>query len=239
MVFAAGYSSRKKELKEVISEIRSNAAKSSADEWEIEGYNSINDFVEYIKSHELLDLACIDVSNDASVTVAEWIRKNSDDTVIMIFAGVDVSPVKYMKPSIMAASLLLYPYTKEQLEKTVSDLFSYMSAKSSGESEDSFVIKTKDARQHISCDKILYFEARNKKIYLNTTQREYGFYETIDSLADQLPPYFIRCHRSFLINKRKIKSISLSQNIIELENGVTVPLSKSYKSAVKELKYDR
>lgn len=239
MFIVAGYSSRKRELKEVLQEIRANAAKSSEEDWEIKGYNSIGDFVEYIKSRELLNLACIDVSNDASVSVAEWIRKNNSDTTIMIFAGTEVSPVKYMKPSIMAASLLLYPFSHEQLEKTVYDLFRYMRSRTADNQEDTFVIKTKDARQHIPCEKIFYFEARNKKIYLNTSQREYGFYDTIDSLVEQLPSYFVRCHRGFLINKRKIKNVSLSQNIIELENDIVVPLSKSYKSVVKEINYDR
>lgn len=238
MVIAAGYSSRKKELKEVLQEIRLNAAKSSEDNWEIEGYSSIVDFVEYIKSKELLDLACIDVSNDACVSVAEWIRQSSTDTTIMIFADTQVSPVKYMKPSIMAASLLLYPFSHEQLKRTVEDLFRYMQSKTPGEKEDAFVIKTKDARQRIPYDRILYFEARDKKIYLNTAQREYGFYDTVDGLIAQLPSYFVKCHRSFLINSRKIKSVSLSQNMIELEAGITVPLSKSCKPAIKELNYD-
>jgi DNA-binding LytR/AlgR family response regulator len=64
----------------------------------------------------------------------------------------------------------------------------------------------------------------------------YGFYGTIDKLVDNLPSNFIRCHRGFIVNKYKIEKVILSQNIIYLEDGFDVPLSRSYKSLFKGMK---
>ena len=62
---------------------------------------------------------------------------------------------------------------------------------------------------------------------------EYGFYLTMDRLAEELPEQFLRCHRSFIVNSRKIRKIMLSQNLIGLEDGFDIPLSRSYKAVLK------
>lgn len=237
MAVIAGYSCQKKELKAVFDEIRLAISKITDDDLEMTGFHSINDFIEYIKGKEILDLVCVDIANDALITVAEWIRKNHTQSVIMICADSSVSPAKYMKPSIMAASLLLRPYDEQQLKNTVNDLVSYMEQNFSAKANEksSFMIKTKDTHQYIPYNKILYFEARNKKIYLNTAMQEYAFYETMDTLEKQLSDGFVRCHRGFLVNIKKIKRVNLSFNEIELENDVVIPLSKSCKAKVKEL----
>ena len=139
-----------------------------------------------------------------------------------------------MKPSIMAASLLLFPLDEGQVQTTVSDLFRYISEQSDEQKEEFFVIKSKTQHEHIPLNKIMFFESREKKLYLNTQNREYGFYDTIDSVLEKLPDGFIRCHRSFVINSKKIKKVMLSQNIVELDDGIVVPLSKSYKPVLKE-----
>lgn len=235
MSIVIGYDSQKKELDSIVSEIRGFAARYSDDDWEIEGFNSMVKFVEYAKSKEILDLVFIDVTNDAAIKVSQWVRENNKNAVILVCADLSVSPSKYMQPSIMAAALLLRPFSPEQLTQTLSELFKYISNGKENGKDDSFVIKTKESRKYVSYDSIFYFEARNKKIYLNTLKKEYGFYETIDELSKQLPDCFIRVHRSFIVNSKKIKSVYLSKNLIEMFDGVTVPLSKSYKQAIKEL----
>ena len=67
-------------------------------------------------------------------------------------------------------------------------------------------------------------------------KRELAFYETIEHLAERLPEQFVRCHRSFIVSKKRIRKVMLSKNLIELEQGMEVPLSRSYKSAFKEQK---
>ena len=81
---------------------------------------------------------------------------------------------------------------------------------------------------------IVYFESRNKKIFLGTDNEEYSFYGTLDNLEETLDDRFIRCHRSFIAAKKRISKIVLSKNIVVLDNGCEIPLSRSYKGKVKE-----
>lgn len=81
---------------------------------------------------------------------------------------------------------------------------------------------------------IYYIEAREKKIFIRTKQEEYGFYDTIENMEKKLPENFLRCHRSYIVNMSKVTAVKLSQSLIEIQNELQVPLSRSYKKTVKE-----
>ena len=65
-------------------------------------------------------------------------------------------------------------------------------------------------------------------------KEEYEFYGSIENIMQMVPDYFVRCHRSFLINIKKVRKLSLSEGVIEMTMNTAVPLSRSYKKAVKE-----
>ena len=84
---------------------------------------------------------------------------------------------------------------------------------------------------------VLYFEARNKKLYLYTQNAEIEFYDTLERLQTRLPKEFLRCHKSFVVNTAAIEEIALAQNRITLCGGrIELPISRSCKAAVKEAK---
>ena len=68
---------------------------------------------------------------------------------------------------------------------------------------------------------------------------DYPFYDTLDQLEERLAGRFLRCHRSYLVNRSKISKVYLSQNILVLSGGEEIPLSRSYKPAVKSFMSER
>ena len=92
-----------------------------------------------------------------------------------------------------------------------------------------------DGRILIEYDAISFFEARNKKIYLNTGIKEYGFYDTMEHLEKELGDPFIRCHRSFLVNRGKIEKTVLAKNMLTLKDGYEIPVSRTYRTAMRNL----
>ena len=99
-----------------------------------------------------------------------------------------------------------------------------------------FVVDNQEGRVLIEYSAIYFFEARNKKIYLNTGAREYGFYSTIEQLQEELGEQFIRCHRGFLVNQKKIERVVFAKNLIVLTDGYEIPVSRTYKSILKEFR---
>ena len=47
-----------------------------------------------------------------------------------------------------------------------------------------------------------------------------------------LPEYFIRCHRSYIVNAMYVSRLNLSQSVIHISEKYIVPVSKKYKSFV-------
>lgn len=83
-------------------------------------------------------------------------------------------------------------------------------------------------------DEIYYIESLNKKINIYTKSKRVSCYSSLSYLQEELGNEFIRCHKSFLINKKRIKNVFLSNMIIEMEDGSMVSISRTYKSAIKE-----
>ena len=96
------------------------------------------------------------------------------------------------------------------------------------------MIETREGRTYVPLAQIYYFEAREKRIYVRLKKQELAFYETMEHLTERLPDYFVRCHRSFIVNRQRIRRVMLSKSLIELEQGIQLPLSRSYKPAFKE-----
>ena len=97
-----------------------------------------------------------------------------------------------------------------------------------------FWARTRYGTEKIPYNSIFYFEAREKHIYVRTRTMEYGTGGTIEKLEQRLPVFFIRCHRSYIINRDYIETVKLKEGIAGLEGGMTVPVSRNYKKKLKE-----
>lgn len=140
-----------------------------------------------------------------------------------------------MRPSIMAGSLMLRPLSKVQVQEVLEEAFQeFITRFQKSDDLGQFVIDNREGKWLMDYEQINYFEAREKKIFLNTDAREIPFYDTMENLEKRLPRFFIRCHRSFLINGKKIQKIQLGRNLVFLEQGWEIPVSRSYKAALKE-----
>ena len=128
---------------------------------------------------------------------------------------------------------MIRPLTPPEIERVAREMMEALQ-RSPASSEDYFTITSRDQQQCIPYADIYYFEARGRKLYARLRCDEIGFTGTLEQLETELPKMFQRCHRSFIINTSKIERIQLSQNIILLWDGLDVPLSRSYKKAIKE-----
>jgi two-component system, LytTR family, response regulator LytT len=78
---------------------------------------------------------------------------------------------------------------------------------------------------------IVYIESLSDYIQVNTLNERIVSKEKISNLASRLPDVFIRIHRSFIINKGKIKSISYDEVMVE---DVNLNIGRSYRKVVKD-----
>ena len=82
----------------------------------------------------------------------------------------------------------------------------------------------------ISLSRILYFKAESNYtwIYLIDGQ-QYYVSRTLKSLIDEIRDSdFVRCHRSYLINRKEVEEINRTSGEIRLTSGITVPSSRRF-----------
>ena len=90
-----------------------------------------------------------------------------------------------------------------------------------------YTIKTGEREIHIDYRDILFFETSGNihKVILHAKDRQIEFPATMKELEYTLDESFVRCHRSFLINKNNIKEVDQKKRVIYFINGETCLMS--------------
>lgn len=92
-------------------------------------------------------------------------------------------------------------------------------------------IKNNNSLVRVKFEDILWIEALENYVVVNTFKDKFTIHFTMKSIAEKMPAdKFVRVHRSFIVNMSKVKSIEDNSVIIRSETGSKViPIGKSYK----------
>lgn len=238
MVSMLVFSGEKKELDLIKNISREIAARETDDRWEIACFSVMQEIRDFITKKPLIDMACYDVTVPESIDELGKIRSDYRETVLMLITDRTLSPMDYVRPDILASSLIIRPYEAETLKVRLYEMINnYLQNRMNpGQEEEVLTINSHQGKIRIPYRQIYYIEARNKKIFVRLKTKEIAFYATIEELEEKLPDSFMRCHRGFIINKIYIERIMLSQGEIIMAHGIRVPLSRSYKPLFKAMK---
>ncbi len=90
-----------------------------------------------------------------------------------------------------------------------------------------FTIETGGRKINVDYNDILFFETSGHihKVILHAKDRQIEFSGTIKDLTSTLGSDFVRCHRSFLVNKNNIKEIDAKNRLIYFPNEETCLMS--------------
>ena len=90
-----------------------------------------------------------------------------------------------------------------------------------------YTIEIGDRKISVDYNDILFFETSSNihKVILHAKDRQIEFSSTIKELEKILDDTFVRCHRSFLVNKSNIQEIDTKNRIIYFINGETCLMS--------------
>ena len=175
-------------------------------------------------------LFMLDVSDPSAVSEkAAEIRQNTGESYIVLILKKLEDILSLTLSSISPVGLLMRPLDYADVRKVIDSL---EVTEAPPDSFFTFQVKARTTRVRIS--QILYFESRNKKVYLITPSQEYEFQRTIDSITEEMSGSFLRVHRSYLVNREAIRSIDFGTMTMTLKDNSEVPVSRTYKDAIKE-----
>jgi len=103
---------------------------------------------------------------------------------------------------------------------------------------DHFFIKCENQIEKVFYNDLLYAESLMNYVILYTAERKMIVYITLKSLEEQLPEsLFIKVHKSFIVNRSKIKSIE--GNMINIGSGKITISQNLREKVLKEILKDK
>ena len=222
------------ERRKMLSLAKDQAAACTDEMWKWHECGTIEELNTLLTENFRMDISCLDLTMEGTLDAAKTVRRNNPSGYIILIADSRISPVVYMRPTINAESLLMKPLRTGDVNEVLREAFtSYVQRVGSAEKKN-FLVENREGRMLIDYDRINFFESREKKVCLATDTDEYGFYETLDNLEKKLADDFIRVHRSFLVNVKKINRVFLAQGRMILSNGEEITISRSYKPYIRQ-----
>lgn len=90
-----------------------------------------------------------------------------------------------------------------------------------------YTIETGGRKISVDYEDILFFETSSNihKVILHAKDRQIEFCSTIKEVENLLDHNFVRCHRSFLVNRNNIKEADVKNRILYFTNGETCMMS--------------
>lgn len=129
---------------------------------------------------------------------------------------------------------LLKPISYGRFCRAIDKVTRYYSRRdtaNTGTGDEEIFIKNGSSLVKLKLRDIVYVEALENYVTLNTSDEKYTIHFTMKAIESQLPSgVFIRVHRSYIVNKGMIKSIK--ENSLEILVGhttATIPIGKSFR----------
>ena len=125
-------------------------------------------------------------------------------------------------------SLLFSPLDKDEFQRTILRL----EQMAQQEYKRCLTLVTKGKIYRIPYQKILYVESMGHQLCVKTWEEEIRSYGKLDDLLDRLPPYFLLCHKSYLINLNYVRQLEMYRIRLEGEEE-WIPVSQKYYKHIK------
>jgi len=211
----------------------------------LEGYvskstalNLVGTFSDSIEARDVLtkrqdiDLVILDIQMP-NMDGFDFIRSLDFPPNIILISSAEEFALKAFDFNVV--DFLLKPVTYGRFCKAIDKTIRYFSRKESAPSGDEEIfIKKGSSLVKLKLTEIIYIEALENYVTLNTNNDKFTIHFTMKAIENQLPSgVFIRVHRSFIINKSMIQSIK--ENTLDLIVGGSVksiPVGKSFRDSL-------
>ena len=161
------------------------------------------------------------------ISLARELRELDEDMLIVFIT----SKIEFMQTGyeVKAFRYLL----KDQIDTGLPKIWKDIEKELLDRADTYFTYEFERKTYRYPCRDILYLESDLRRIILHTNRDTAALYGKLDDLAIKYP-MFVRIHKSFLVNRRHIRSISAG--MVVLSNGDVLPISRKYADSLEELR---
>lgn len=184
---------------------------------------------QYLEQGGHLDILFLDIElfEVTGIEVGDFIRNKMEDRGMQIvyISGKSSYAQKLFKTQPL--DFLVKPITRQQIEDALG-----LGVKLLEKNAQKFEFQNGKDHYYISYGEIIYFESEGRKIKIVAVGAEKEFYGGIRDLEKKLPKEFFTIHQSYVINKTHV--VRYTYEMVEMDNGTMLSISKAYRKQVRE-----
>lgn len=170
------------------------------------------------------DIVFMDIvlKNESGIEIGKLISERLPSTRIIFISGYQ-NKFSEIYFSVKSYGVLEKPISSERLCRYINEIDHEIA-----QSESMLVLGTKAVR----AENIIYVETCRNKVKIKTVNGEFFVQEKLDDIESRFPVWFVRCHKSFLVNMRYITHHK--GNEFTLANGEPIVISRARKNETEE-----
>ncbi len=195
----------------------------------VESFSSAVEAINFLKQNEDIQLVFLDIEMP-EMTGIEFLNSLDLPPQVIIVSSKEKYALQSYEYSV--TDYLLKPITYARFFKAVSKAYEhYNRNRSPVDGEKEIFIKKNSSLVRIKYNDILWVEALENYVVINTPIEKFTIHFTMKSIENQLPSVkFKRVHRSFIVNISRITSIEDNSVVIKLaDSRKIIPIGKSYR----------
>lgn len=195
----------------------------------ISKFNLIQDFMDTIENENIIDIVFMNIDWGEEKTGIDYMSdlsgKNPQMQIIYTTNDGENYSEKIFLKKVNLCGFLIKPVRKDFVEIILNNA---IEAAETNNKEYMIVNKNREIRA-ISCREILYLESSIHHITVHTVREKITFYGQLEKERKNLPNYFIKSHKSYVVNMNFIRNID---DKIHLINDEIIDISRSCRAEV-------
>lgn len=194
-----------------------------------------------IIDRERVDAIFVDI-NMPDINGMDFVKQLSAPPIVVFTTAYSEYAVDGYK--VDAVDYLLKPFGLDDFKRAATkvkkryELENNAAAQQPADDDDSIFLKTEHRVIRANIADIRYVEGMSEylKIYIEG-QRPIIMLLSMKKLEERLPSYFMRIHRSYIVNMKKVSEVSKSR--VAIDDDTVLPVGDIYKDALMQYLSDR
>ncbi|HHJ09559.1 MAG TPA: response regulator transcription factor [Bacteroidetes bacterium] len=202
----------------------------------VASFQNAIDAINHLGNKEKVDLVFLDIELP-QMSGVEFLESLKSSPQVIITSSKEKYAIQAFNFNV--TDYLLKPIRYPRFYKAVDKAFKMEKLYEVNRIDDEIFIKKGSSLIKLAYDNIIWIEALENYVILNTEKGKYTIHFTMKAMEKTLPRHkFLRIHRSYIIHLRKISSIQEKNVELSYSDKIkTLPIGKSYKDRLlKEIK---
>ena len=168
------------------------------------------------------------------VQIAGHIQSVNDDNYIVLILSDTSQLLDAVSPCVKPSGILLENSDDERIGRVLDEIYLDYTRACHVQNQVTYSFRIRGIDYTVPFCKVMLIEVQSKKITFHTQAQSYEFYDSLETVVKNTPDYFLRVHRSFVVNTNFIRMVNYSEKTIVMNDDSTVFFSRTYSNGIKE-----